>query len=213
MEWLRAALQKEFGFSSAEVEVLHGGLTDVDQQGIVESFKQAGSPIRILVTGDVASEGVNLHRQCHQLIHYDIPWSLIRIEQRNGRIDRYGQLERPQITTLLLSPSSDTFGGDLRVLSKLIEKEQEAHKALGDAASLMGKYSVEAEEEAIRLVLARRKEFEDVVGDADDPESLDELAALMALIQSVPPLARDGDGRRLRTAGGDPLSPGGRLPP
>jgi ERCC4-related helicase len=186
LEWLRAKLQKEFSFTPSEVQLLHGGLTDVEQQGIVESFKQAGSPIRILVTGDVASEGVNLHRQCHQLIHYDIPWSLIRIEQRNGRIDRYGQLRRPQITTLLLSPSSDTFGGDLRVLSKLIEKEQEAHKALGDAASLMGKYSVEAEEEAIRKVLAREAAFEDVVADAHDPGSLDQLAALMALIQTGP---------------------------
>lgn len=191
LEWLRGKLQKEFGFTAAEVELLHGGLTDVDQQRIVESFKQATSPIRILVTGDVASEGVNLHRQCHQLIHYDIPWSLIRIEQRNGRIDRYGQLHRPQITTLLLSPSSETFGGDLRVLTKLIEKEQEAHKALGDAASLMGKYSVEAEEEAIRKVLAREASFDDVVGDAHDPASLDQLAALMALIQNAPPPSTD----------------------
>ena len=61
--------------------------------------------MRVLVTGDVASEGVNLHRQCHHLIHYDIPWSLIRIEQRNGRIDRYGQQHPPRITALLLTPS------------------------------------------------------------------------------------------------------------
>ena len=62
--------------------------SDVEQQEIVENFKLETSPVRVLVTGDVASEGVNLHAQCHHLIHYDIPWSLIRIEQRNGRIDR-----------------------------------------------------------------------------------------------------------------------------
>ena len=124
--------------------ILHGGLTDEEQQDIVESFKQASSPIRVLVTGDLASEGVNLHAQCHELIHFDIPWSLIRIEQRNGRIDRYGQRHPPQITTLLLNPETEAFSGDLRVLSRLIEKEHEAHTALGDAASLMGKYDVGA---------------------------------------------------------------------
>ncbi len=185
LEWLRVALQKQFGFGPGQVELLHGGLTDVDQQAIVESFKQQNSPIRILVTGDVASEGVNLHRQCHELIHFDIPWSLIRIEQRNGRIDRYGQRHSPQITTLLLNPSTEDFRGDLRVLSRLIEKEHEAHKALGDAASLMGKYSVEAEEEAIRKVLARRANLDDVVGDASRPDTLDPLAELMALIQAA----------------------------
>ncbi len=184
--WLQEKLPKDLKLNADQVALLHGGLSDVEQQEIVESFKQASSPIRVLVTGDVASEGVNLHRQCHELIHYDIPWSLIRIEQRNGRIDRYGQLHRPRITTLLLSPSTAGFAGDLKVLSRLIAKEQEAHKALGDAASLMGKYSVEAEEEAIRRVLARQADFDDVVGDAQDPEQLDSLAALMAIIMNTP---------------------------
>ena len=101
----------------------------------------------MLITGDVASEGVNLHLQCHHLVHYDIPWSLIRIEQRNGRIDRYGQRHRPEITTLLLTPSTERFAGDIRILTRLVEREHEAHTALGDAASLMGTYDVKAEEE------------------------------------------------------------------
>ena len=106
LHWLRDRLADDFKLKDDQVAILHGGISDVEQQEIVESFKQESSPIRVLVTGDVASEGVNLHLQCHELIHYDIPWSLIRIEQRNGRIDRYGQQHRPRITTLLLDPST-----------------------------------------------------------------------------------------------------------
>src|SRR5699024_8468983 len=82
LTWLREQLTTDLRMSDDQVVVLHGGLSDVEQQEVVESFKQASSPIRILITGDIASEGVNLHLQCHQLVHYDIPWSLIRIEQR-----------------------------------------------------------------------------------------------------------------------------------
>ncbi len=180
LDWLRERLAVDLRMRPDQIDVLHGGLGDDQQQGIVESFKQSSSPIRVLVTGDVASEGVNLHKQCHHLIHYDIPWSLIRIEQRNGRIDRYGQLHSPQITTLLLSPDDDTFAGDIKVLTKLVSREQEVHKSLGDAASIMGKYSVKAEEEEILRALAGVKRFEDVVPDApvveaDDMSWLDEL--------------------------------------
>ena len=121
------------------------------------------SPIRVLVTGDVASEGVNLHAQCHQLIHYDIPWSLIRIEQRNGRIDRYGQRHRRRSPPCCSTRTTEPFSGDVRVLSRLIEKEHEAHTALGDVASLMGKYDVKGEEDEIREVLAGQATLDDVV--------------------------------------------------
>lgn len=181
LRYLQRRLMADFGFSAGQVRVLHGGLTDLEQQEIVESFKQSTSPIRVLVTGDIASEGVNLHKQCHELIHYDIPWSLIRIEQRNGRIDRYGQKTSPQITTLLLNPSAADFAGDLTVLTRLLQKEEEAHTALGDAASLMGQYSVEKEEEAIKRVLAGRTSLEDTVKDAAEVATLgDPLAALFA---------------------------------
>ena len=165
--WLQRELQTHLGLKPEQVAVLHGGLSDVEQQEVVESFKLSSSPIRILVTGDIASEGVNLHSQCHELIHFDIPWSLIRIEQRNGRIDRYGQRHAPQITTLLLRPSHEKFAGDVRVLTALVKRENEAHGALGDAGALMGKYSVTAEEKAVEDALVKGKSLEDVIPTPD----------------------------------------------
>jgi superfamily II DNA/RNA helicase len=183
--WLADQLRRDLGFPDDAVRILHGGLSDQEQQAIIEEFKQQGSAVRVLVTGDVASEGVNLHLQCHQLIHFDIPWSLIRIEQRNGRIDRYGQKHRPQITTLLLEPSHPTFSGDLRVLTKLLEKEQEAHRALGDSASLMGKYDVEAEEKEIRKVLAGQAELDDVVATPEEVAKASDVMGLLARLQAA----------------------------
>ena len=163
LRWLREKLTKAFKLKAENVQILHGGLSDEIQQQIVESFKQGSSPIRILVTGDVASEGVNLHAQCHNLVHFDIPWSLIRIEQRNGRIDRYGQRTSPLITTLLVDTGDDRFSGDIRVLQSLVNKEHEAHKVLGDVSSLMGEYLENREEDAIRSVLMGAKTLDQVM--------------------------------------------------
>jgi len=190
LDWLKAQLREDLKLKPEQVAVLHGGLSDVEQQEVVESFKLASSPIRVLVTGDIASEGVNLHAQCHELIHYDIPWSLIRVEQRNGRIDRYGQKNPPRITTLLLNPDNDKFRGDVRVITRLLQRESEAHTALGDAASLMGKYDADAEERAIMEALASGTDFDEVVSEvagvanSDDPFAV--FLALAAEAEATP---------------------------
>lgn len=194
LHWLAAVLRHDLRLADDQVEILHGGLADVEQMKVIESFKQRSSPIRILVTGDVASEGVNLHLQCHELVHFDIPWSLIRIEQRNGRVDRYGQRFPPRITTVLLQPANEQFSGDLRILTTLVDKEDKAHRALGDAASLMGRYSVEAEEDAIRQVLSGVKSLDDVVAEPDQVATDDGVAGLLARIMAIrqhpPPMPR-----------------------
>ncbi|MEV7989042.1 helicase-related protein [Micromonospora sp. NPDC085948] len=178
LTWLHEHLPIDLGLPTDAVAIMHGGLPDKEQQQIVDAFKQGHAPIRVLVTGDVASEGVNLHAQCHELFHYDIPWSLIRIEQRNGRIDRYGQQHPPRITALLLEPDGGRFAGDIRILAKLVDKENEAHRALGDVASLMGRYDVKGEEDAIRAVLAGQRDLDDVVRTPDEVLAGDDLSAM-----------------------------------
>lgn len=178
LTWLHKHLPVDLGVPAEAVAIMHGGLPDDEQQRVVDAFKQEQAPVRVLVTGDVASEGVNLHAQCYELIHYDIPWSLIRIEQRNGRIDRYGQQRPPRITALLLEPDGDRFAGDIRILAKLVDKENEAHRALGDVASLMGQYDVKGEEDAIRAVLAGQRDLDEVVRTQDEVLAGDDLSAM-----------------------------------
>ncbi|WP_243729212.1 DEAD/DEAH box helicase [Nesterenkonia sphaerica] len=164
-------LKGRLNLKEAAVRILHGGLSDVEQQQIVDEFKRGSSKVRLLITGDMASEGVNLHSECHHLFHYDVPWSLIRIEQRNGRIDRYGQLRPPQIATLLLQPNHERFRGDIRVFTNLIKKEHAAHKVLGDAASLMGKHSVAAEEKVVMTALQKGQDVDQII---PEPQAVSE---------------------------------------
>ena len=168
LHWLKENLSKDLKMPAGAVEVMHGGLSDEEQMRLVDEFKREDSKLRILVTGDVASEGVNLHTLCHNLIHYDIPWSLIRIQQRNGRVDRYGQTEPPQIAALLLDTKQGGYVGELHVLTKLIERENEAHALLGDVGSLIGKHNAKAEEDEIRKVIQNQAGFDDVVKTPQD---------------------------------------------
>ena len=156
LDWIAEQIREQLGMSDDQVQTFHNSKPDDEQQQIIEDFSMASKKIRVLVTSDIASEGVNLHKQCHHLIHVDLPWSLITLEQRNGRIDRYGQLHRPEIRYLVYQPADEEIASDMRVVSKLIAKEHAAHKALGDVASVMGLHSESDEEDAVRKALAKR---------------------------------------------------------
>ena len=72
LKWLRDRLARDLRLRESQVEILHGGLSDVEQQRVVEDFGNASRPLRLLICSDVASEGINLHYQCHRLIHFDM---------------------------------------------------------------------------------------------------------------------------------------------
>ena len=178
LEFLRDHLRTALHAGEEAIVLFHAGLPDVDQTGIVDSFGREDSPIRILLASDVASEGVNLHYFCHLMIHFDIPWSLITLEQRNGRIDRYGQEQAPLIHYLLTVSQNAEIRGDLRVLDRLIEKEQEAYKNIGDAATILGLYDAQAEEAYITQAVADGTDPGEII--PDQPAEVDWLSLLMA---------------------------------
>ncbi len=75
---------------------LHGGLSPRDRLSAIRGFTRAGG---LLLATDAASEGLNLHHGeghpgCRAVIHYELPWSPARLEQRTGRVDRLGQRRR-----------------------------------------------------------------------------------------------------------------------
>ncbi|WFE92731.1 SNF2-related protein [Micromonospora sp. WMMD987] len=147
--WLADVVPGMLGLKPTAIRVLHGGVADSDEQRILQEFELAGSEVRLLFTGDVASEGVNLHRQCHHLFHYDIPWSLIRIEQRNGRVDRYGQQHQPQFRALILTSARPDAKDDRTVAEKLLRREETAHRSLGSVEAVTGRYDPRAEEDRL----------------------------------------------------------------
>jgi SNF2 family DNA or RNA helicase len=178
LDFLYDRLKIMLGLKDASIVKFHAGLPDTEQQRIVESFGKQDSKLRILLASNVASEGVNLHYYCHHLVHFDIPWSLITLEQRNGRIDRYGQKEKPQIYFLLNESKNEKIKGDLRVIERLIEKEKEAHKNLGDVAQILKLYDADQEEAKIAKKMADSVEPDQLF---DEEESEDNwLANILA---------------------------------
>lgn len=181
MKYLAENLKRDMKLADNQLEVMYGGMSDKELQRIVDEFGRAESPIRVIVASDVASEGINLHYLSHRLIHFDIPWSLMVFQQRNGRIDRYGQHEQPDIRYMLIDSENPKIKGDARIMEILVQKEEQALKNIGDPAMLFGKFNQEEEEEETA------KAIENGVGEAfadqldAGEEEFDPLELLMGL--------------------------------
>ena len=154
MKCLAERLQRDLRLKKTQIQTLYGGMSDVEQQAVVESFGNRKHKVRLLVCSDVASEGINLHYRCHRLIHYDMPWSLMVFQQRNGRIDRYGQQSEPEIVYLVSESRNETIRGDQRILEVLREKDDQTYKNIGDPSVFMNVHSIEAEEEVTQKAIA-----------------------------------------------------------
>ena len=120
-------LADEIGKALPDCEVFQvsGDLTDEARAEQLERFGQ--SKRGVLVATDAISEGLNLQFAANQLVHYELPWNPNRLEQRNGRIDRFRQPEPVvRIRTLIMQRSFD-----LVVFDRLILKANRIREAYG----------------------------------------------------------------------------------
>jgi SNF2 family DNA or RNA helicase len=186
--------EKRASEKKAEVRVMHGSMSDIEQQEIVEQFGRADSKLRVLLCSDVASEGINLHYLSHRLVHFDLPWSLMVFQQRNGRVDRYGQNYDPIITYLITESENATVRGDTRILEILKEKDQQAYKNIGDPAVFMNVYDSQEEERLIQEAMAAgvsAAEFDNQYQAPDEDDDDDFMADFLSDDEEEPEQADD----------------------
>jgi superfamily II DNA or RNA helicase/transcriptional regulator with XRE-family HTH domain len=112
---------------TGQVAQIHGGMHYTQREEEVERFRKpsAEGGARFLICTDAAGEGINL-QFCWLMINYDVPWNPARLEQRMGRIHRYGQRHDPVIILNLVSPSTR----EGKVLKTLLDKLEKIRREL-----------------------------------------------------------------------------------
>lgn len=103
-----------------------GALTEEERRLKVEELAQSRQ--RVLVATDCLSEGINLQEHFTAVVHYDLPWNPNRLEQREGRVDRFGQTA-PKVKAVLIYGQDNPVDG--AVLEVLLRKAREIHRRLG----------------------------------------------------------------------------------
>ena len=110
---------KEWGFP---VSTIHGKMPHEKRVEVQHTFE---NETQILIATEAAGEGINL-QFCHLMINYDLPWNPNRLEQRMGRIHRYGQKKEVHVINLV---ASDTREG--AVFTRLFDKLDTIRRELG----------------------------------------------------------------------------------
>lgn len=124
-EYLGEELSRQF--KDFEVAVVTGELTPAERGERIESLKENDKP-PLLIATDCLSEGVNLQEQFTAMVHYDLSWNPTRHEQREGRVDRFGQ-EADKVKALMLYGEDNPIDG--AVLQVILRKAESIRKALG----------------------------------------------------------------------------------
>jgi len=187
LNYLERVLEKH-GFLDA-TRIIVGGMNDSERQKINDEFQAPNSEtdVRILLATDAASEGADFQKHCRNLIHYEIPWNPIRLEQRNGRVDRHGQkADEVRIHHFVYKNQEDseflkhivdkveTIRNDLGSVGALIA-DNVRRKALGQAVNLA------AIDEDARRQIAR----EEMAIEARDNESVAQMVEALNKARSA----------------------------
>lgn len=122
LEWIAEVLRGR-GYGPV-LATIQGSTPTEQRERIRQQFNAdpATEHVRVLVATDSAGEGIDLQTYCHRLVNYDIPFNPSRLEQRIGRIDRYGQTARPEVFHFVPAAGTSTYVADLDFLNRIARK-------------------------------------------------------------------------------------------
>ena len=134
--WL-AGLLNARGLGGDRLGLLYGGMDTNARERLKAAFQAHPSrdPVRILLATDAASEGIDLQAYCCRVINYDIPFNPNRLEQRIGRVDRFGQTRPVHVAHFVgsgwQSAEAGSYEADLEFLSRVAAKVAQEREDLG----------------------------------------------------------------------------------
>lgn len=171
-------LKRQLEAHGLKVAVIHGGLSLDERKSQREYFEASAD---VMISTEAGSEGANLHRKCHLMITYDLSWNPMRMLQRIGRLDRFGQKHRVKVINIRLPEAWDSVVSDKisdklavvgQTLSRIAEEDYsqmimgEIYEAI-DIGRIMSESDWGQDEEAlderisqeVEAVLRRQSEF------------------------------------------------------
>lgn len=173
-EMLRDRLGKMF--PNVPLEIVHGEVDAADRRLARIRFENDS---RFLISTEAGGEGVNLQKACHIMVNYDLPWNPMRLQQRVGRLDRYGQQRVVQVFNLRVPDSWDQ-----QISTRILERLEVIQRTM----SLAGSGLVEDYREMILGEIAEQLDVnqlftESRVGGGVSDEKVDEW--VRGAVQSV----------------------------
>ncbi|KRD43894.1 DNA helicase [Cellulomonas sp. Root930] len=154
LEWIVGALEQH-GYGPV-LDTIRGSTDPEEREQTRARFSEnpAKEPIRVLVATDSAGEGIDLQAHCHRLVNFDIPFNPSRLEQRIGRIDRYGQQYAPEVFHFAPDRDSSTYGADMDFMRRIAEKVGTIAQDLGSVNQVI---DAEVQNHFSRLKTVRSK--------------------------------------------------------
>ena len=113
-------------------------MTHQDRRAAINNFEGPG---QFLISTEAGGEGINLQRNCHIMVNYDLPWNPMRLVQRIGRLYRYGQKKRVVVFNLYSPESMDD-----QIMELMHER---IGQVVGDLATVSGEFNERLGEEIL----------------------------------------------------------------
>jgi hypothetical protein len=134
-------LRQKLSDSGYRVELITGKVPDLQREELRERFalpREQSQAIDVLLSSEVGCEGLD-YQFCDRMVNYDIPWNPMRIEQRIGRIDRFGQESEKVLIFNFITPGTV----EERIFFRCFERLGVFRDTLGDLEGVLGELTVD----------------------------------------------------------------------